>query len=187
MSETRTQFRWFSITEYDKEAEYLRDMHKSGWKFTRVSGLGMYHFVKCEPEDVVYQLDYNQEGIKNKVEYVQMFKDCGWEYMFDYVGYSYFRKPASQMDGEEEIFCDDESRLDMMKRVLKGRLLPLLIVFVAVIMPQMCMQIYYYTNDVSQFRGAVLGSYSVVFVLYMFIFISFTIKYNKFKKKTGRI
>ena len=53
-----------------------------------------YHFVRCQPEDVVYQLDYNPEGLANKEEYVQLFADCGWEYLQDYAGYSYFRKAA---------------------------------------------------------------------------------------------
>lgn len=55
-----------------------------------------------------------------------MFRDCGWEYLQNFVGYSYFRKAASDMDGtEEEIFCDDASRLDMIKRVFSQRMVPL--------------------------------------------------------------
>ena len=40
--------------------------------------IGRYLFEKCEPEDVVYQLDYNPEGDGHKAAYVQMFEDCGW-------------------------------------------------------------------------------------------------------------
>lgn len=57
--ETRKEFKWFTIFEYEKEQDYLREMHKAGWKFTAVKGFGMYHFEKCVPQDVVYQLDYN--------------------------------------------------------------------------------------------------------------------------------
>ena len=46
-----------------------------------------------------------------------MFADCGWEYLQDFAGYSYFRKPVAEMKGEEAIFCDDASRLEMMRRV----------------------------------------------------------------------
>ena len=66
--ETKKQFKWFTIYEYEKEQEYLRRMHREGWKFRKVSGLGMYHFEACVPEDVVYQLDYNQEGLAHKDE-----------------------------------------------------------------------------------------------------------------------
>ena len=140
MKNEKTQFRFFSIMQWEEEQDYLRRMHKEGWKFTRVNFLGVYHFVRCEPEDVVYQLDYNPQGLADKADYVQMFRDCGWEYLQDYVGYSYFRKPAADMQGQEEIFCDDASRLDMMNRVFKGRMLPLLIVFAAVIVPNIFIQ-----------------------------------------------
>ena len=35
-----------------------------GWKFTGLTYPGVYHFVRCQPEDVVYQLDYNEEGLR---------------------------------------------------------------------------------------------------------------------------
>lgn len=130
MAHTKTEFKWFTIFQHEAEEEYLRYMHFSGWKLTGISFPGFYHFEECAPEDMVYQLDYNQNGTAHKREYVQIFADCGWEYMFDFVGYSYFRKPVSQMEGTEEIFCDDESRLEMMKRVFRGRVLFVIILFV---------------------------------------------------------
>ncbi len=101
--DTKKAFRFFTLFEYEKEQEYLREMHRSGWKFVRVSGFGIYHFEKCTPEDMIYQIDYNQDGIAHKDEYVKMFGDCGWEYLQDYVGYSYFRKPASEAAGTEAV------------------------------------------------------------------------------------
>ena len=71
-----------------------------------------------------------------KDEYLRMFDDCGWEYIQDYAGYSYFRKAVSKDGVAEEIFCDDESRFQMMQRVLKGRMLPLLVIFFATLLPQ---------------------------------------------------
>ena len=118
---TKTEMRYFSIMDWEKEQDYLREQHKSGWRFIKVTGIGTYHFEQCEPEDVIYQLDYNQEGIAHKEEYVQMFKDCGWDYLQDFFGYSYFSKPAAKMGGDEEIFCDDSSRVEMMERIFKGR------------------------------------------------------------------
>ncbi len=133
MSETKKELRWFSIMDYEKEARYLSRMHQKGWKFKRVTMPGIYTFEKCEPEKVIYQLDYNQEGMKNQMEYVKMFEDCGWEYLLEFAGYSYFRKPEAQMSREEEIFCDDESRLDMMNRIFRGRVIPLIVIFCCLI------------------------------------------------------
>ena len=70
--ETKKQFKFFTIFEHEKEQDYLREMNKNGWKFVKVSGFGTYHFEKCTPEDVVYQLDYNKEGLEHKEEYIQM-------------------------------------------------------------------------------------------------------------------
>lgn len=120
MKELKKEFRWFNIMEYEKEENYLSKRHQEGWKFKRVTFPGVYTFERCEPEKVIYQLDYNKEGIKHQMEYVRMFEDCGWEYLTEFDGYNYFRKPADKMQQKEEIFCDDISRLDMMNRIFIG-------------------------------------------------------------------
>ena len=130
MAETKIKLRFFTIPQWEQEAQWLRSMHKKGWKLQRITLPCWYRFERCTPEDVIYQLDFNPEGIEQKEEYVQMFQDCGWEYIQDMAGYSYFRKAVSEMsDADEEIFCDEDSRLDMMKRVWKGKILPLLAIF----------------------------------------------------------
>lgn len=161
--ETKKEFRWFTIFEHEKEQDYLHDQHMAGWKFVKVTGLGMYHFEKCEPDDVVYQLDYNQEGSAHKAEYIKMFADCGWEYLQEFFGYSYFRKRAADMNGDEEIFCDNSSRLAMMERVYKGRLLPLLGIFSVCLLPQFVIQLSQGNYAVAAFVGGCLGLYAAVF------------------------
>lgn len=173
--EAKKQFKWFTIFEYEKEQNYLREMHKSGWKFIKVTGLGMYYFEKCVPQDVVYQLDYNQDGLTHKDEYLKMFDDCGWEYIQDYAGYSYFRKAVAENGIAEEIFCDEESRLHMMQRVLKGRMLPLLVIFSAILLPQFLIQFFSIHNYfIASFIGGVLAMYLVIFAI-------FFVKYNQYK------
>ena len=161
--ETKKEFRWFTIFQYEQEQEYLRRQHNAGWKFCQVTGLGMYHFERCQPEDVVYQLDYNQEGSAHKDQYIQM-----------YAGYSYFRKAAAKMDGDEEIFCDDESKLAMMERVLRGRMLPLLIFFSACLMPQFVINLANGRTVAAALMGGVLA-------LYASIFATCAVKYNHMK------
>ena len=161
--QTKKEWKYFSIFHHKKEEEYLREQHKAGWKFVKVSGFCMYHFEKCQPEDVVYQLDYNREGLKNKAEYIQMFADCGWEYMQDYVDFSYFRTPAKDMQGEEEIFCDESSRLAMMERVYKGRMLPLLVIFCACLLPQFILNLVNGRYAIATTTGGILAVYAVIF------------------------
>lgn len=172
------KFKFFTVTEYEKEQEYLQNQHKLGWKLTSISLIGLYHFEKCEPEDVVYQLDYNKDGDASKGNYVQMFKDCGWEYLMDFLGYSYFRKPVSEVVEDEEIFCDDSSRLDMIRRVFQGKIVPLFVIFSLIIVPQMSLQ-FYKGEPSDMIVGAM---FMVLFVLYMTMFIQFGVKYFKLKK-----
>lgn len=176
--ETKKEFRWFSIYKYEEEQEYLRNMHKQGWKFMKVTGFGTYHFEKCTPQDVVYQLDYNEDIYKSEDEYVQMFTDCGWEYMLEYAGYSYFRKPVEN-GISDEIFCDDESRLMMMKRVFKGRLFPLIFLAVCCFIPQLIFGI----CNQSWLSVSLLSGVLVVDVV---VFIIFAINYYRFKNKMKR-
>ena len=72
MSNKKTTLKLFTIAQYQQEEEYLSSMHENGWKLSKITFPGIYHFEKCEPEDVVYQLDYNEEGMKNKEEYLQI-------------------------------------------------------------------------------------------------------------------
>ena len=181
MGNTKKEFKWFTITQYKQEEEYLSSMHRKGWRFTKVIFPGIYSFEECEPENVTYRLDYNQDGIANKAEYVQMFSDCGWEYLFDFVGYSYFRKASEGAEDNEEIFCDDESRLDMMKRVYRGRIIPLVIFFFCIILPQFMM------NVVGCGGGSIVQDIlSMVLlglgVLYLCLFGIFTVQFHQYER-----
>ena len=186
MQDKKKEIKWFDITQYEQEAEYLRNMNKRGWKFTGVKFPGRYCFEKCEPEDVVYQLDYNQEGRENKEEYLQMFQDCGWEYILDFAGYSYFRKAASEMEQEESIFCDDESRLEMMKRVYRGRILPLITIFCCCLLPQLVSMAGLSEGGYVTARY-IAGVLAGLLILYMIVFIRFGIGYSNCKKKLNRL
>lgn len=181
MKDTKTEWKFFSIADWEKEEQYLRRQHQNGWKFTGVSFLMAYHFVRCEPEDVVYQLDYNPAA--NKQEYLQIFRDCGWEYLQDYVGYSYFRKPASAMQGEEAIFSDDASRLDMLRRIIKGRLLPLLPIFLLCVLPNLLRPVNAYSGSVEY---ALLGMFIFLGALYSFVFVYFGWQFYKLYNRLQR-
>ena len=182
MNRKKTVLRYFTIADWKKEEEFLAKMHRDGWKFTSLNFIGIYHFTECEPDNVVYQLDFNPDGMAHKDEYVKMFSDCGWEYLQDYVGYSYFRKPVSQMNGgDEEIFCDDESRIEMMKRVFKGRLIPLLILYVYFIFA------FFLTLSTSNPLSPVLSAlYIFVLLTYSAMFLSFGLKFYSYLKSVKK-
>ena len=174
MSERKTVFKWFDITMHEEEQDYLRSMHQQGWKLESIRW-AFYTFVRCEPEDVVYQLDYNQ-SVENKTEYLQMFFDCGWEYIQDMMGYSYFRKRAEDMgENETGIFCDHESRMAMWDRVFKGRVRILLILLVCVIIPQLFIQSHNNSSAGAFLHGLFIG----LLLVYLVILIRFAKRYKQ--------
>lgn len=192
MKDEKIEIRFFSVVDYEMEQEYLSRMHGKGWKLIRMDFPYAYHFKACDPEKVIYQLDNYPRYKLDEEEYLKMFRDCGWEYLFDFMEYHYFRKPASEMDGDEEIFCDDESRLDMVKRVFRRRVFWQLVIFFVTILPQLIINITHLAKEIhlqAEFPVGwllTLTCWILLFIIYMIIFIRFVSKYYAYKKKVVR-
>ena len=139
--EKKIVYRIFTIADYDREALYLRKMHAEGWKLSKVSYSYLlvavkYSFEKCQPEQVSYQLDFYPMKKSERASYLQLFKDCGWEHITDFNGFSYFRKflAGIESDAEFEIYNDATGKLDIVHRILRLRLLPVLF-FLSMLIP----------------------------------------------------
>lgn len=139
--EKKIVYRIFTIAVYDREALYFREMHAKGWKLKKVSYSILlfavkYTFEKCQPEQVSYQLDFYPMKTSDRTSYLQLFKDCGWEHITDFNGFSYFRKAHSEIesDAEFEIYNDATGKLDIVHRILRLRLLPVLF-FLSMLIP----------------------------------------------------
>ncbi len=167
MTDTKTVFRFFSIFAYRKEEVFLSEMHKKGWRLESVTFPGFYHFRKCDPCNAVYRLDYNPGSKDDNAGYIQLFSDCGWDYLFDFCGYSYFCKEGESDSHDDEIFCDDESRLDMMHRVFRRRLTPLIILFCLVMVPMFLM---YTLRSDSPARDFLSFEMLILIAVYLVIF-----------------
>ena len=140
MMEKKVVYRIATIADYGREALYLAEMHAKGWKLKEVTYSNLvvavkYTFEKCQPEQVSYQLDFYPMKKSERASYLQLFKDCGWEHITNFNGFSYFRKAHSEIesDAEFEIYNDMAGKLDMVKRILIMRMLPILILFSALL------------------------------------------------------
>ena len=160
----KREFRLFTIAEYEKEEAYLARKHREGWKLVTAAMPGWYTFEECEPEEVIYQLDYNSTQGEEKEQYLQMFADCGWEYVDEMNGWRYFRKPLAQADGDEAIFSSDASRLELLGRVFRTRMLPVLLLFFCADVPMVAhaLALGFPTRPVE--RGVLLG----MMILFLF-------------------
>ena len=134
MMEEKIVYRIFTIADYEREALYLRKMHAEGWKLKEVTYSNLvvavkYTFEKCQPEQVSYQLDFYPMKKSERASYLQLFKDCGWEHITNFNGFSYFRKLYSgvESDAEFEIYNDAAGKLAMVNRILRLRLVPVLL------------------------------------------------------------
>ena len=138
--EKKIVYRIFTIADYEREALYFREMHAEGWKLKEVSYSNLvvavkYTFEKCQTEQMSYQLDFYPMKKSERASYLQLFKDCGWEHITDFNGFSYFRKLHSgiESDAEFEIYNDAAGKLAMVKRILTRRMLPILLLFSALL------------------------------------------------------
>ena len=134
MMEKKIVYRIFTIADYEREALYFREMHAKGWKLKEVTYSNLvvavkYTFEKCQPEQVSYQLDFYPMKKSDRASYLQLFKDCGWEHITDFNSFSYFRKAHSEVESaaEFEIYNDATNKLDMVNRILRLRLVPVLL------------------------------------------------------------
>jgi len=163
----KTLIHFFTIADYEEEEEWLRNHHRQGWRLAKMIPPCFYTFESCEPEDVIYRLDYKNSGQTR--EYMQMLEDFGWEYVAQCLGWLYFRKPASAADSEEEgeLFSDNASKVELVSKIVKTRLVPLCIIFCCCLIP----------NLVNAFRTMSFGGasmffgilFSILFVIYVFL------------------
>lgn len=181
MNNRKTMIRFFTIADYEEEERWLREKHKAGWKLVKTVIPCFYIFEKCTPEDVVYRLDY-KNGTESD-DYFQIFQDYGWEYFNSCMGWLYFRKPASETDAdsENEIFSDDCSRIDMVNHIVKTRMLPLLVIFLCIILPNFARS----TESRALAGNIFLAIFTVLILLYIVLFAYCGTKLRKLRKKYG--
>ena len=110
------KFKFYAIWSDDKIEQWLNDMAKQGLHLQSVNLFNRYTFVRDEPADVSYQLDFMTK-LDRSGEYYGLFIDAGWEHVIEFTGWQYWRK--SYINGKPpEIFTDVESKLKKFQRVL---------------------------------------------------------------------
>lgn len=177
MAETCTRIRVFTIADFEEEEMWLRDQSRNGWRLIDMIPPFVYKFERCEPEDVIYRLVYkNNEA---NAEFMQMMEDYGWERAGRCLGWLYFRKPVSEMDNvnDGEVFSDNASRVDMVRHIMRTRLLPITIIFLCCVIP----------NALRATESSASAFFTVfwlvMFVIYVYLLVHCGFKLRRMQKE----
>jgi uncharacterized membrane protein len=125
----KTVIRLYWAWNDDREERWLNQMAREGWRLTAPRGV-FYRFEKGEPADIVYRLDFQILRRSDRKEYLELFRDAGWEHAGDFSNWHYFRIMAGG-GSPPEIHTDPASRIAMFRRLLGL----LVVVSVAVLIP----------------------------------------------------
>ncbi len=183
MADPVTTIAFCTIADFKEEEVWLREMAKSGLHLKRMIVPCFYVFEKGAPEDVIYRLDFtnNDEG----KDYARMLGEFGWENCGRCVGWVYWRRSADALanEAEGELFSDDQSRLDMVKKVVQTRMLPLLVIFFACVLPNLFRAL---DGGMYGASGFFLGFFGVMTALYIYLFIHCGGKLRRMQKELER-
>ena len=114
---SKLQFRIFTILDEDKKEEYLHEMHLKGWRY-RTSRFGLFYFDQCQPDDVIYRI-YDSRFLKKYKHELQDFRNRGWE-LIETGFCSIFRKPASDLLSEDQVYMSKTLRWEAMRYRLRS-------------------------------------------------------------------
>ncbi len=114
--EKRT-FKWFWPWQDERLEAWLGQMSQQGWHLAAVGWPARYTFVRGEPADLIYRLDWQEAARKEKPNYLQLFADAGWEHAGSHAGWQIFRRPAAG-GPQPEIFTDVDSKAAKYDRMI---------------------------------------------------------------------
>ena len=101
--------------EFDYEEKWINDLASKDLLLCS-KGLFFYHFENSESVNRKYRIIPKKRKNFNDEE-ISLFKDGGWEYLFEDNGKSIFYTDKSDAI---EIFTDDESYMNYMKKTIRG-------------------------------------------------------------------
>ena len=162
---SKLQFRIFTILDFDKEEEYLHEMHLKGWKYNR-NRFGFFYFDQCQPNDVIYRI-YDSRFLKKYKHELQDFRDRGWE-LIETGSCSILRKSSSDLLPEDQVYMSNNLRWE----VMRSRLRSCTATFSGGLV--VCM---------SLFKEELSMSFFIIFLLYAFLISYLILGFFRLKRK----
>lgn len=100
MKANKMAINWF--IDFDKEEKWINDMAKSGWALWHTNGV-IYRFKKCEPNEFIYQIDFDEQTSKDGVDdYVAFRSSCGDQFVHQWKQKIYWKRETTSGPFEAE-------------------------------------------------------------------------------------
>ncbi|XMB85192.1 DUF2812 domain-containing protein [Mycoplasmatota bacterium WC44] len=101
----------------EKEKEFLEDMALKGYRLNKVS-LGKYTFEEAEPKRLIYQFEFRTVSKNEEDNFLQIYKDSGWDCVFKFGSWYYFCKEWNEDGADLTLFNNNESMAKKYERLL---------------------------------------------------------------------
>ena len=159
------QFRYYTLSQYHQEEQWLESMAQKGWRIKKAFVPGLYFFDKAEPVKMLYRFDFFA-GHAQRSDAIALYEEYGWKAVFIMNGFVLFAHPDDGQ-ADQEIFSTEEDRKGMIRRIIKGRMVPVTILSDLSLM----LMVYQFTfrrmpQDFGD--GIVIGLNAAVFILMVF-------------------
>jgi len=166
------KFKWFWAWQDEAEEDWLREMSNDGWHLVKIGFPTVYTLKAGKAADYVYRLDYRSHYKMEKEDYLQLFRDSGWEYVEEMAGWHYFRHQARP--GEElEIYTDAESKIEKYQRLL---------MFLGIIMLPLMFAIINLNKAPYSWVSVIQVFNAMLFVLYVYAIIRLLLRIRQLKR-----
>jgi hypothetical protein len=116
MSVTNGCWRYFFAHQDSAQEAWLEEQGRRGLRLMR-PGLFRFVFVDGEPREEKYRLDFQTLRGAARTEYLDLFRDAGWEFLGQVANRYYFRARPDALS--PEIFSDVESRKERIRRQMR--------------------------------------------------------------------
>lgn len=127
------KIRFFTLGQYPQEQAWLEEEARKGNILQKTILPCFFLFEKEKPQNLIYRYDFIPSD-KTEAECIALYSEYGWKYVTKMNGFVLFVHEADTASRQDlELFSSAESKNEMIQRILKNRMYPLLGLLVVMI------------------------------------------------------
>jgi hypothetical protein len=175
---TKTLCKVFFAWQDEKEEKWLEEMAASGWFLDKVAPY-LYTFINGTPKRVVYRLDFKYTLASDYEDYLNLFKDTGWQLVGGFANWHYFSF-TPETESVPEVFNSNRSKAEKYRRILY------LLLFLGLLIVSPLFRLFDFSSYTPFDIGMLItkGLYALVVILYIYCIIRVLIKIRQLESKS---